>query len=105
MVLIQVIFNDANELDPNTQMLQFFVLQQVYRDLPFDILAVLYQKIFIAILNSITYHEDGRFVRLTVSIGLCGVFSPLNFGQFHVDLAGRPSAHRIKQFTLQTHNM
>ena len=41
MILIQVIFNDANELNSNAQMLQFLVLQQVYRDLPFDILAVL----------------------------------------------------------------
>ena len=44
MVLIQVIFNDANELDPNAQMLQFLVLQQVYSDLPFDILAILFKK-------------------------------------------------------------
>ena len=50
MILIQVIFNDANELDSNAQMLQFLVLQEVYRDLAFDILAVLKKEKILSIL-------------------------------------------------------
>ena len=41
MILIEVVFDDANELDPDAQVLQLLVLQEVNGDLTLDILTVL----------------------------------------------------------------
>ena len=53
-----------------------------------------------ALVRSCTYHEDGRLVRLAISIGLRRILSALNLSQFYIDLTGRARADSVEEFTL-----
>ena len=48
-----------------------------------------------------TYHEDGRFVRLTISIRLRGILSTFNLSQFDINLTGCSRADSAEEFTLE----
>ena len=55
----------------------------------------------ITIVARCTYHEYGRFVRLTVSIRLRGILSAFDLSQFYIDLTGCSTADGAEEFTLE----
>jgi len=78
VILVQLVLDEADELDADALVLQLLVFEQVHGELTADILAV---------------HEDRGLERLPVSVGDRGTLAPLYFGQFDIYLAGRARAN------------